>query len=170
MVVLIAYMSAKGSTAEIAQRINSIIVSKGISTELLPVEQVSDLSKYSAAIIGSAVHNFEWLPPARSFFHSNSSALSKIPVWAFSVGCPSTMPIVFKKVTVQEEEQKLAEDLTRDLKVRGHILFEGKFLKSHFGFVTRTLWSCFGGTYGDFRNWDRVEEWANELAGELRAL
>jgi menaquinone-dependent protoporphyrinogen oxidase len=170
MVVLIAYMSAKGSTEEIAQRINSIIESKGISTELLPIEQVSDLSKYSAAVIGSAVHNFEWLPPAQSFLHDNSSALSKIPVWAFSVGCPATMPVVFKKVTVQEQEHKLAEDLKRDLKVRGHVLFEGKFLKEHFGYVLRTLWSCFGGTYGDFRNWNRVEEWANKLADELRPL
>lgn len=80
------------------------------------------------------------------------------------------MPIVFKKVTVQDEEQKLAEDLKRDLKLREHVLFEGKFLKEHFGFVLRTLWSCFGGTYGDFRNWTRVEEWANKLADELRAL
>jgi len=170
MLVLITYVSAKGSTAEIAQRINTVLESKGISTELLPVEQISDLSKYSAAIVGSAVHSFQWLPQAQSFLHDNSSALSKIPVWAFSVGCPSTTPIIFKKVTVQDEERKLEEEVKRDVKVRGHVLFEGRFLKEHFGFVTRILWGCFGGTFGDFRNWNRVEEWANEVADELRPV
>jgi menaquinone-dependent protoporphyrinogen oxidase len=168
MVTLLAYATAKGSTAEIANRIGSIIKSKGVAIEVLSVEEVSDLSKYSSAILGSAVQNFEWLPPAVSFLHKNSTALSKIPIWAFSVGCPGTTPKRFRKSwDVDNEGQNLQRDIERDVKLREHILFEGKFIKAHFTLAWRIFWSAFGGTYGDFRNWEQIEQWAGKIGDEL---
>lgn len=168
MTTLITYASLHGSTAEIAERIKTILESKNCSVEILPVDKVSDLSKYSYAIIGSAIHNFAWLPEGQSFIHSNADALSKLPVWAFSVGAPGTAPR-FWKMESDDEEKMMREYIERDVKLRGHTLFLGRFKRSHFTFVMRLFWSCTGGTYGDFRQWDVVERWANSVADEIGA-
>jgi menaquinone-dependent protoporphyrinogen oxidase len=171
MPTLVAYASIQGSTAEIAQRIGTVLKSKGLVIEILPIEEVSSFSKYSSAIVGSAVHNFEWIPPAQSFLHKNSSALSKIPVWAFSVGCPYTVPKRLQKsLDVENEGQKLEKEVKKDVLVREHMLFQGKFLKAHFNLSWRLFWSCIGGTYGDFRNWDEIERWADKVGDELHQL
>src|ERR1700761_4645914 len=135
MPTLLTYASAHGSTAEIANRIGAIIESKGVVIEILPVQEVSDLSKYSSAIVGSAIQNYEWIQPAQTFLHDNSKALSKIPVWAFSVGCPWTVPKRLQKLwDVDSEEQSVKNDIEKEVKLQQHTLFNGKFLKSHFNF------------------------------------
>jgi menaquinone-dependent protoporphyrinogen oxidase len=135
------------------------------------VQEVSDLSNYSSVIVGSAIQNFEWLQPAQTFLHDNSTALSKIPVWAFSVGCPWTVPKRLQKsMDVDNEEQIVKKDIEKEVKLRQHTLFNGKFLKSHFNFGMRLFWSTMGGKYGDFRNWEEIEKWANEVGDELHQM
>lgn len=165
---LLTYATAHGSTAEISQRIKTILESKSISTELLPVDKVADLSKYSNVIIGSAIINVAWLPEAQSFLHNNLSALSKMPVWAFSVGTPHIGPR-FWRMDKEDEEKMMREDIEKDVKLKGHTLFLGKFQKNHFPFLMRLFWSCTGGSYGEFRNWSEIETWANGVADEIGA-
>jgi menaquinone-dependent protoporphyrinogen oxidase len=165
MATLIVYASAKGSTAEIAQRIGAILTSKHVDTEIIPVDQVSDLSKYSSVILGSAVINFQWLETAQSFLRNNAEALSKVPVWAFSVGCPNTLPgRVGKALGAENEDEQLEQWIRQHVPIREHILFHGRFLKSHFSISNRILWRVIGGRYGDFRDWAQVEEWAGGIA------
>jgi menaquinone-dependent protoporphyrinogen oxidase len=174
MSTLITYATLRGSTAEIAERIANVLKSKGIPVDTLPVDQVSKekLSKYTSVIVGSAVINFSWLPPATSFLRKNASTLSSLPVWAFSTGCPNTTPKRFQESwNVKEEPQMLEYDIKREVKnIREHVLFHGKFLKSHFGFAWRTFWSCFGGKYGDFRDWEEIEHWGNKVGDEILRL
>lgn len=165
---LLTYATVHGSTAEISRRIKTILESNNVSTEVLPVEKVTDLSKYSSVIIGSAVINLAWLPEAQSFLHSNASALSRVPVWAFSVGAPHIGP-KFWKMEVADEEKMIRDHIERDVKVKGHTLFLGRFHKNHFALRMRLFWSCTGGTYGDFINWNEIETWANGVADEIGA-
>jgi menaquinone-dependent protoporphyrinogen oxidase len=165
MLTLIVYASAKGSTAEIAQRIDAILKSKGVDTEISSVDQVSDLSKYSSVILGSAVINFQWLESAQSFLRKNAPVLSKVPVWAFSVGCPATLPSrVVKAMGAENEDEQLEEWIKQHVPIREHILFHGRFLKSHFSISNRIMWRVIGGRYGDFRDWEEVEKWAGGIA------
>jgi menaquinone-dependent protoporphyrinogen oxidase len=168
MPTLIVYASAQGSTAEIAQRIDEILKSKGIDTEISSVDHVSDLARYSSVILGSAVINFQWLEPAQLFLRRNSEALSKIPVWAFSVGCPTTLPgRVVKALGAENEDEQLEEWIKQHVAIREHILFHGRFLKSHFSISNRILWRVIGGRYGDFRDWQEVEKWAGRIAENM---
>ena len=170
MPTLIVYASAQGSTAEIAQRIDAILKSKGIDTEISSVDQVSDLAKYSFVILGSAVINFQWLESAQLFLRRNAQALSKIPVWAFSVGCPTTLPgRVVKALGAENEDEQLGEWIKQHVAIREHILFHGRFLKSHFSISNRILWRVIGGRYGDFRDWQEVEKWAGRIAENMDA-
>jgi menaquinone-dependent protoporphyrinogen oxidase len=174
MPTLITYATLRGSTAEIAERIATVLKSKGITVDTLPIDQVSKekLSKYTSVIVGSAVINFSWIASATSFLQKNTSTLSNLPVWAFSTGCPNTVPKRFEEAWHAKEEPELLEqDVRKEVKnLRDHVLFLGRSLKGHFGIPWRIFWGCFGGTYGDFRDWDAIERWADKVGDEILTL
>ena len=170
MGTLITYASEHGSTKEIAERINLVISAKTSPhpTECIPIEQIANLSKFSYIVVGSAVHGLQWLPVASSFLHNNAPALSKVPVWTFSVGSPTAVPKFMKMLGAEAKEQKaLADAVNKDVKTQGHILFSGKFLREHASPLLGCIWSCLGGRFGDFRDWNQIEAWANEVGDEI---
>ena len=170
MSTLVVYASSQGSTAEIAQRIDAVLKSKGIDTEISSVGDVTDIKKYTAVILGSAVINFQWLEPGQLFLRRHAPSLSKVPVWAFSVGCPNTLPgRVVKALGAENEDEQLEEWIKQHVAIREHVLFHGRFLKSHFSISNRILWRVIGGRYGDFRDWTEVEKWAGRIADDLSA-
>jgi menaquinone-dependent protoporphyrinogen oxidase len=167
MTTLVAYASEHGSTKEIAERFSNIISVKTSPhpVECLAIDDVSDLSKYSYIVIGSCVHNMQWLPAATSFCHHNSVALSKVPVWAFSVGSAAGLPNYLKRWGLPDKEDRnLRDEIERDFKVEGHTFFSGKFLKEQAPAMLRCIWICCGGTFGDFRDWEKIEACGTEVA------
>jgi menaquinone-dependent protoporphyrinogen oxidase len=172
MLILVTYASVHGSTKGIAERIGSIIsthVTPSSTVEVLPMEQVSDPSKYNFAIIGSAVHNFVWIPPASRWLSANGAALANTPTWAFSVGTPFAIGKIAQRfMESQEEEQKLAAAIRKEVKIEGHMLFNGMFLKSHATKKFNFWWRVFGGKFGDFREWEDIDKWAGELGAHIR--
>ncbi|MGH4011856.1 MAG: flavodoxin domain-containing protein [Pseudonocardiaceae bacterium] len=55
-------------------------------------DRVRDLCRYDAVVLGSAIHNQEWLPQAIRFVRRNLDALAARPVWLFSAGMPGALP------------------------------------------------------------------------------
>ena len=171
MLCLITYYSVHGSTKEIAERISSVLSTKITSpstVEVLPMEQVTDPSKYNFAIIGSSVHNFAWVEYASSWLSTNGAALSNSTVWAFSVGTPFAVGKIAQRVfESKEEEQKLAAAISKNVKLEGHVLFNGRFLKSHATTKFNFWWRVFGGEFGDFRDWEKIDKWAGEIGDTI---
>lgn len=167
MLVLVTYYSLRGSTKEIAERIGSVLSSKITSpstVEVLSMEQVTDPSKYNFVIIGSAVHNFVWVEPASSWLSTNGAALSNSSVWAFSVGTPFAVgKIAQRMMESKDEEKKLAAAISEHVKLEGHVLFNGRFLKSHATTKFNFWWRIFGGKFGDFRDWEKIDQWAGQV-------
>ncbi|MBE0689894.1 MAG: flavodoxin domain-containing protein, partial [Anaerolineae bacterium] len=64
---LIAYASKYGATAEIAERIGQTLRESGLAAEVKPADQVDDVSKYSAVVLGSAVYAGQWRKEAATF-------------------------------------------------------------------------------------------------------
>jgi hypothetical protein len=54
--VLVAYGSKHGSTAEIADRIGERLREAGHEVDVLPAGSVTDLDRYEAVVLGSAVY------------------------------------------------------------------------------------------------------------------
>jgi menaquinone-dependent protoporphyrinogen oxidase len=171
MLCLITYYSVHGSTKEIAERIGSVLSTKITSpstVEVLPMEQVTDPSKYNFVIIGSSVHNFAWVEYASSWLSTNGAALSNSAVWAFSVGTPFAVGKIAQRVfESKEEEQKLATAISKNVKLEGHVLFNGRFLKSHATTKFNFWWRVFGGKFGDFRDWEKIDKWAGEIGDTI---
>jgi menaquinone-dependent protoporphyrinogen oxidase len=171
MASLIAHASEHGSTKEIAERIAARIASHQLQTECLPIDQVTDISPYKYVIVGSAVHAMRWLPPVEEFIHDQQKTLGTVPVWTFSVGYPAGMPRIFLgKHPKEKEEAKLEKYVNKMIQFRKHTLFNGKFDKENAGPFFGWIFSLIGGHFGDSRDWDAIEKWADGVAEEIKEM
>jgi hypothetical protein len=70
-------------------------------------------------------------------------------------------------------EKALRKDLTGDT-LRGHKLFRGKFEKEHLPWLARIIFGCCIPAdqvrWGDARDWDAIEAWADGAGREMREL
>jgi menaquinone-dependent protoporphyrinogen oxidase len=169
MAILVTYATSQGSTREIAEHIASRLSSRLTSVECQPVEKVTSLEPYTAVILGSAIHAQKWLKPATEFLQRNGAGLSGRPVWAFSVGLGAGMPKWIREKALAGEEKKVGGDIGKYVKVRNHKLFGGVQKREDAGLVWKMLWACFGGRFGDFREWDKIEAWTDMVARDLES-
>jgi len=64
--VLIAYDTIHGSTAEVAEYIGYDLCEEGLKADVQLAENVTDITKYDAVIIGTAIYEFAWLEGAKN--------------------------------------------------------------------------------------------------------
>lgn len=83
--ILITYASRSGSTAEIAAAIANTLQQENIPVDILPMENVKEVSCYSAVIIGSSIRKSDWLPEARRFIQTHRAVLTQKRVATFTV-------------------------------------------------------------------------------------
>ncbi|ORY03298.1 Flavodoxin domain-domain-containing protein [Clohesyomyces aquaticus] len=173
MPILILYASEHGTTAEIAERLSSRIASQLPPTEVHALSDIdpTTLPNYTAIILGSAIHGAAWLPKATNFLTANKNALLQKPLFVFSVGAPDAMPKLLRGWWKRMEERKIKEKVEKVLgtKVKGEALFGGKLDEGEVGGCVSCCCGMFGGrTVGDFRKWEEVEAWADEVVGVLK--
>ncbi|ABK03026.1 flavodoxin-like protein [Arthrobacter sp. FB24] len=166
--VLIAYASAMGSTREIAQRVATRMAAGLGEVECRSVEEVESVAGYKAVVVGSAIHNQAWLPPAASFLARHAPELAKRPVWAFSVGMADALPKPFRKRGAALQQARLAGVLSRDIPLRGHRLFSGVYEAAQMPALLRLVFRLTGGRFGDLRDWAAVDAWTDEITDQLK--
>jgi len=81
--ILVTYASHSGSTAGIAEAIGKSLSDGGAQVDVLPMNNVKDLSDYSAVVAGSAIQGQKWLPEAMQFMRDHQSELSRKPFASF---------------------------------------------------------------------------------------
>ena len=166
MHVLVGYASAQGSTADVAQRIGSVIEAEGLSVDVLPIKDVASLADYDAVVLGSAIHTQSWLQEAMDFMQLRASELAARPVWLFSVGMSAALPAVVRGAAQASQEKHLLKTLSK-IPIRGHALYSGVSSPELMPRWVRILFRLFGGGFGDFRDWSAIESWARRIAREL---
>lgn len=169
MRALVVYASAHGSTREIAERLGGVLAERGVQVDVRSVESVEsvdELEGYDAFVLGSAVHDQKWLPPARDFVHGHALALAGRPVWLFSVGMPGALrwPL---SLFAMAEEPKLLVQFEGVVEPVGHRLFSGVVAADHLPRTGRLLFRAIGGRYGDYRDWPEIEAWAAQIAATM---
>ncbi|MEO5987035.1 MAG: flavodoxin domain-containing protein [Candidatus Limnocylindria bacterium] len=160
MKVLVISASKHGATTEIADAITETLLASGIDADHRAPAEVGDLTEYDAVVIGSAIYTGRWLEPARRLIERQHAALEGLPVWLFSSG-PVGDPLA------PTEEPQDGVRLCRELKARQHVVFAGKLNASDLSWVERTITGMLKSPYGDFRNWDAIRAWAQEIATAL---
>jgi len=170
MPVLVTYATSHGSTREVAERIADRLHHAGIAVDCRSVDHVFSVENYSAVILGSAVHSKRWLLDALKFVDIEAAGLQMRPFWAFSVAmAPAGAPSWMRERTVKKERKNIEDVIIRKVpRIREHRLFAGKDDGTNVSTPVRGLYRCFGGRFGDMRDWDDIASWADTIAKELK--
>ncbi|MDI3101551.1 flavodoxin domain-containing protein [Streptomyces rochei] len=166
MDVLVGYATVHGSTRGVAERLAASLGRAGLPADVRPLDTVDGADAYGAFVLGSAVHNQAWLAPARAFVSDNAGLLGERPSWIFSVGMPGALRGPWKRMA-PVEARVVVRSLPAGLPYRSHRLFSGVILRSQLPLGGRIRFHLMGGRFGDHRDWEAIDAWASEIAGEL---
>jgi menaquinone-dependent protoporphyrinogen oxidase len=167
--VLVTVASRYGATREIAERMTQWLPgtdggrSVGLTAVLHSADRAPDPSAFDAVLAGSAVYAGRWLEPAREYVATHAAALRGRPVWLFSsgpIGAPPFPP----------DEPHDAFPLAQLVGARGHRVFPGRLDKALLSVGERAMVTAMRAPLGDFRDWEAVQRWIEEVAAELHAL
>ncbi|NUT49035.1 MAG: flavodoxin [Saccharothrix sp.] len=169
--VLVAYATRHGSTSSIAQRITDRLTEHGHRVELRDVGGIGNVWQYDAALVGSAIHNGDWLPESAEFLHRYARPLADRPLWLFSVGFTPQVAGRRGRWLARHTPDPRAIEVDRDfLTPRDVHWFAGVLTPSHIPLRAWPLLWMVGGRFGDRRDWDAVDTWANGIAEKLDVL
>ncbi len=161
MNVLVACASKHGSTEGIAEAIAERLQQHGHDAARARLTDEVDLTGVHAVVLGSAVYAGSWMNEATGFAEANADALASMPVWLFSSGPLGT------EIQDEEEQPRQLPDLTEKLRPRGHRVFFGALDHEKLGFGERMMVKAVKAPQGDFRDWDAIGAWADEIGREL---
>jgi menaquinone-dependent protoporphyrinogen oxidase len=159
--ILVTYASRTGSTAEIAEAICKTLKQNGGEAELLPMQDVNDLSRYHAVIMGSPIRKSQWLPEAMQFLQNHRAELAHKRVATFTVSITIAMSNAERYQDAVRQWIAPVRALTNPV-VEG--LFAGRLDFSKLSWTLDTLLlritvllGIFPG--GDHRDWNAVRAW-----------
>jgi menaquinone-dependent protoporphyrinogen oxidase len=170
MTVLVTYASRYGSTAGIAERIAETLTLAGMETETRPVDEVADVARYRAVVLGSAVYFGSWLKAATAFVAENESLLSDRPVWLFSSG-----PLPGAVLPVGQDDDPTPKgigDIVEAIQPREHRVLDGALDPSRLNLRDRMIRALPTGRpllpEVDGRDWPGIATWAGGIAQALQ--
>lgn len=168
MTVLVAAASRHGATGEIAERIGAGLAELGVEVEVKKLEEVRDLGRYDAYVLGSGIYLGNWLKQARRFLDAHAAELAGRPTWLFASGSIVGEPPVADDPNALRAG--LAEQLVETAHAREHKLFAGKLDSSRLGLAEKLPVRMAKGREGDWRDWQSIDAWAATIAGALRPV
>ena len=163
--ILVTYASRLGSTAEVAEAIGKTLRASGAEVDVLRMQDVTDLTSYSAVVAGSAIRGKQWLPEAMQFVQTHRAVLASKPFAAFLV----CMTLAMKDGEKYRPHVATWLDPVRALvKPASEGLFAGVLdigQISSFSERLKFRVSVLFGVWqeGDHRDWNAIREWATRL-------
>lgn len=167
--VLVTYATCTGATQGVAEAIGITLSEDGASVDVKPMNEVSDLSPYSAVVAGSAIHASAWLPEAVDFVRVNQRVLSQKPFATFLV----CMTLAMRN---GEKYRHFTADFIAPVRGMVKPMSEAQFAgvldlkkipslgdRIKFGIsVLLGVWKK-----GDHRDWNAINTWAASLNSKL---
>lgn len=155
-----------GATRQIAERIALRLEEAGLDARALAPEEAAGEPAADAFVLGSGVYGGHWQKAIARFARDKAPTLRQRPVWLFSSG-----PVGDTATTSDPIEPKEAGELRRLLNARGHRVFAGALDRdavegSDLSLLERAITRRFI-PEGDWRDWDSIERWADEIAAAL---
>ena len=163
--ILVTYASRLGATAGVAEAIGKTLTDNGAQVEVRRMEEVTDLTPYSAVVAGSAIRDKQWLPEARQFMQTHQAALRQKPFAAFLVCMTLAMKDGEKYrphvATWLDPVRALVKPVSEGL--FAGVLDIGKM--SSFSERLKFRVSVLFGVWkeGDHRDWNAIRDWAAGL-------
>lgn len=163
--ILVTYASRTGSTAEIAAAIGKTLTEGGAQVDILPMQEVEDLSPYQAVVAGSAIRKSKWLPEATQFVQAHQATLRHRPFAMFTVCITLAMG---NGEQYRSAVKKWIAPVHALVNPVSEGLFAGRLDFSKLPFSWDTLMfrlSVALGIFprGDHRDWTAIRAWAESL-------
>jgi len=174
MSALIAYSSNTGVTAEIADRISTVLESEGINVTLVDLKKNQPNPEgYNLVLVGSGIKMGQWIKESKQFLKANHQRLHGKT--ALFVSCADAS-VSKKKADAQTKYlDAVAEMYGMEPVSTG--LFAGCFKWNKYNFFVKQLVKGIlkeDGVIGvntseplDYRDWTQIESWAMELAEKV---
>ena len=156
--VLIAFATKMGATAGIAATIAEELRAHGLRVDVAAAADVNDIGPYQVVVVGSALYMRRWRPDAVRFLRRHAAALQRRTVRLFQSG-----PCGKDAVDPDQPEPANVRRLRGDIGADTPITFGGMLDPATArGFLAKRL--ARGELAGDFRDQDRVRQWAASIA------
>jgi menaquinone-dependent protoporphyrinogen oxidase len=154
---LITYVSKKGSTREIAERLSEAFSKSGLEVTLLPLANVQTLEGYDSVILGSPINGMQLLPEFVEFVKKNPALSGK--VLGFFV-----VSYLYKngRRIWRRAMDKSIDTMKEQLKPEMSAIFGGKLAEKMPG-PANLLFGIKSTLPLDLRNWTEIDEWADLL-------
>lgn len=159
--VLLVTASRHGSTRELAGRIRSTLRREGIDAQMHDAHSAPAPVDFDAVILGSAIYMGAWMADMKSYIDANEASIRARATWIFSSG-PLGEPLL------PREEPPVGLKMKLRLGARDHIVFAGKLTKDGLSFAERAIVKMVHAEEGDYRDWEKVDQWASSIAASLR--
>lgn len=167
--ILVAYATANGSTAGVADAIGKQLASGGVSVDVRHVGSVRSLQPYAAVVVGSAIQNSKWLPDAAEFVRKNRDDLKKVPTALFIV-CMVVKQDNGKSMPYVKGYLDPVRAMVRPVS-EGYFAGAMRF-KDHpypLRLALRFWFAITGLKEGDHRDWQAIRAWADATRPRLTA-
>jgi menaquinone-dependent protoporphyrinogen oxidase len=161
--ILVTYATRAGSTAEIAEKIGRVLISRGFTVDVLPVKNAGDLKCYDAVVIGSGIRFGQWMPEAAKFVEQNQSILSLIPTAYFSVHLLN----IDEEEASQKARASYLDSVRKIAAPRAEAYFAGVGDMNKISLIERLISRAVKSPVGDLRDWKVIERWAETLPETL---
>lgn len=166
--ILVAYASKCGSTGEIAEAIGKTLCESGAAVDVKRVQDVKDLKPYRAAVIGSAIRMSKPLSEAVSLAKKIRASNPALPVACFSAGMALNTDTPENRAKAKGFLAPLLDAVSSPVAVE---TFGGKLDYATLAPIFRWMFSQDKSgemAEGDWRNWDAIRAWANDLIPLLK--
>jgi menaquinone-dependent protoporphyrinogen oxidase len=159
--VLVVYASRMGSTREIAVNIGEQLARRGLDVDVRPTTDAQDARLYAAVIVGSSIYLHHWDRDALRYLEQQAPDLAERPTWLFQSGpCGPDQVIA---------PQRAITKLCSEIGLEPPTTFGGNLDPARaYTWLTRLV--AKGDLVGDFRDWDQIQVWADEVADRILAI
>jgi len=169
--ILVTYASRTGWTVGVAEAIGKTLAESGAQVDVLPMQDVKDLSAYGAVVAGSGINGAAWRPEAMQFIRDHQAELKRKPFAAFLV----CMTLAMKNgeqyrshvASWLDPVRALVRPVSEGLFAGGLDIRKVPTFKDRLGFRMSVLFGVW--KEGDHRDWNAIRKWAMELKPLLAA-
>jgi len=162
---LVTYASRTGTTRGVAEAIGKTLAEDGIQVDVLPMQDIKDLSPYQAIVAGSAIQGGQWLPEAMQFIRTHQAALARKPFAAFLVCMTLAMSSGDKHrlhvASWMDPVRALVKPVSTGLFAGALDISEIPSFGDRLKFRLSVLFGVW--SEGDHRDWDAIRAWANSI-------
>ncbi len=157
--ILITYKTRTASTAEISQAIGNELTTMGYDAVISPIHEVSSIAMYDAIVLGAPVYMGHVEKELFSFVKEERELLKTRPFAIFVVGIAPVLPDENGVINLLDQIKKTISPL----EPVAVTMFAGRLEREKVSFVKRKLIDLMKVPTGDFRNWDDIRAWAQNL-------